>query len=386
MDEDGSSEENGNYVSEVIVIELELNQQRIAPLDEESDSKDSAADQTLGWFSESSSQTNNPERPDVTTPPGLSDVHARLQRALGVSGDGNSGASVVSGVSNAPVAPSAVQGQGSASSATRCHSSSAVTTSTVQAVMQRLVPQPALMQTTVPQSSMIQLATTQPAMMQSVVNPPVVKLPAVMQPVAKQPAGGQPVMSHSADQPFPRLQRPRIPTVDSGHSPTKQVPSLGKAAQVPMVHLVQGVVNSGTVQPVIQPPHALVPVESTGSTAAPLIPSGCGIADQYQQGMPSAISSVASAYPPVVSTATGGVHVQAQVPKAIVSVLGLHHLQTATTGASTYGLGLPVASMVGGIVSGFQPQFATVTSSGVIGQQSSQMTTARGRISGPYLP
>ncbi|KAG2785733.1 hypothetical protein Pcac1_g4838 [Phytophthora cactorum] len=383
MDEDGSSEENGNYVSEVIVIELELNQQRIAPLDEESDSKDSAADQTLGWFSESSSQTNNPERPDVTTPPGLSDVHARLQRALGVSGDGNSGASVVSGVSNAPVAPSAVQGQGSSAVGQRFQ---LVTTSTVQAVMQRLVPQPALMQTTVPQSSMIQLATTQPAMMQSVVNPPVVKLPAVMQPVAKQPAGGQPVMSHSADQPFPRLQRPRIPTVDSGHSPTKQVPSLGKAAQVPMVHLVQGVVNSGTVQPVIQPPHALVPVESTGSTAAPLIPSGCGIADQYQQGMPSAISSVASAYPPVVSTATGGVHVQAQVPKAIVSVLGLHHLQTATTGASTYGLGLPVASMVGGIVSGFQPQFATVTSSGVIGQQSSQMTTARGRISGPYLP
>ncbi|KAG6952516.1 hypothetical protein JG687_00012954, partial [Phytophthora cactorum] len=374
MDEDGSSEENGNYVSEVIVIELELNQQRIAPLDEESDSKDSAADQTLGWFSESSSQTNNPERPDVTTPPGLK---------YGTNCKCSDG---VQCVDDGPFEWFGSSFGGSASSATRCHSSSAVTTSTVQAVMQRLVPQPALMQTTVPQSSMIQLATTQPAMMQSVVNPPVVKLPAVMQPVAKQPAGGQPVMSHSADQPFPRLQRPRIPTVDSGHSPTKQVPSLGKAAQVPMVHLVQGVVNSGTVQPVIQPPHALVPVESTGSTAAPLIPSGCGIADQYQQGMPSAISSVASAYPPVVSTATGGVHVQAQVPKAIVSVLGLHHLQTATTGASTYGLGLPVASMVGGIVSGFQPQSATVTSSGVIGQQSSQMTTARGRISGPYLP
>ncbi|KAG3215719.1 hypothetical protein PC129_g13406 [Phytophthora cactorum] len=381
MDEDGSSEENGNYVSEVIVIELELNQQRIAPLDEESDSKDSAADQTLGWFSESSSQTNNPERPDSTAPTASAPTVFSVSTTGPSSGSG--AASVVSGVSNAPVAPSAVQGQGSSAVGQRFQ---LVTTSTVQAVMQRLVPQPALMQTTVPQSSMIQLATTQPAMMQSVVNPPVVKLPAVMQPVAKQPAGGQPVMSHSADQPFPRLQRPRIPTVDSGHSPTKQVPSLGKAAQVPMVHLVQGVVNSGTVQPVIQPPHALVPVESTGSTAAPLIPSGCGIADQYQQGMPSAISSVASAYPPVVSTATGGVHVQAQVPKAIVSVLGLHHLQTATTGASTYGLGLPVASMVGGIVSGFQPQFATVTSSGVIGQQSSQMTTARGRISGPYLP
>ncbi|KAG2917658.1 hypothetical protein PC114_g7067 [Phytophthora cactorum] len=102
--------------------------------------------QELGWFSESISQSNSPVCPDVTTPAGLIDVHARLQQALGVYGDENSGgsstgpmasgptvssvsgtaplscsgaASVASGGNSAPLAPSAVF-------ATRSCSSSAV--------------------------------------------------------------------------------------------------------------------------------------------------------------------------------------------------------------------------------------------------------------------
>ncbi|KAG3029275.1 hypothetical protein PC119_g6680 [Phytophthora cactorum] len=106
MEQDDGSEEHGSYVSE-----------------------------ELGWFSESISQSNSPVCPDVTTPAGLIDVHARLQQALGVYGDENSGgsstgpmasgptvssvsgtaplscsgaASVASGGNSAPLAPSAV--------------------------------------------------------------------------------------------------------------------------------------------------------------------------------------------------------------------------------------------------------------------------------------
>ncbi|KAG3162257.1 hypothetical protein PI124_g18488 [Phytophthora idaei] len=62
MEQDDSSKEHGDYVSEVILTnELEPNQQWIDPPDEESDSDDGAAEQTLGWVStssESSPQTN----------------------------------------------------------------------------------------------------------------------------------------------------------------------------------------------------------------------------------------------------------------------------------------------------------------------------------------
>ncbi|KAG6951400.1 hypothetical protein JG688_00013748 [Phytophthora aleatoria] len=92
MEQDDGSEEHGSYGGEVIVIDvLKPNEQ-----------------------CESISQSNSPVCPDMTTPAGLIDVHARLQQALGVSGVENSGAaSVMSGGNSAPLAPSAVQGKGS---------------------------------------------------------------------------------------------------------------------------------------------------------------------------------------------------------------------------------------------------------------------------------